>query len=131
MFRFWLIFVLFFVSGACGLIYQVVWSRMMSLTFGRSVLAVGIVLAAFMAGLALGSYLLGKFSDKSRNPLRLYALYELGIGVTALTASFLLMRITPIYVWLHSTLGDSPFTLATTRFLVAFMILIVPTILMG
>lgn len=104
---------------------------MMALTFGRSVMAVGIVLAAFMAGLALGSYLLGKLSDKSKNPLRLYAIYELGIGVTALTASFLLMRITPFYVWLHSTLGDSPFTLATTRFLIAFMILIVPTILMG
>ena len=50
--RFWFIFCLFFVSGAYGLIYQVVWSRMMSLIFGRSVLAVGIVLAAFMAGLA-------------------------------------------------------------------------------
>ncbi|RLB67709.1 MAG: hypothetical protein DRH08_02945 [Deltaproteobacteria bacterium] len=104
---------------------------MMALTFGRSVMAVGIVLAAFMAGLALGSYLLGKLSDKSRNPLRLYAVYELGIGVTALISSFLLMRIAPFYVWLHSTLGDSPFTLATTRFLIAFMILLVPTILMG
>ncbi len=131
MYRLWFIFVLFFVSGASGLIYQVVWSRMMTLTFGRSVLAVGIVLAAFMAGLALGSYLLGKFSDKSRNPLRLYAIYELGIGVTALATSFLLMRMAPFYVWLHSAFGDSPFALSTVRFLIAFLILIVPTILMG
>jgi len=113
------------------LIYQVVWSRMMALTFGRSVLAVGIVLAAFMAGLALGSYLLGKYSDKSRNPLRLYAIYELGIGVTALAASFLLMRMAPFYVWLHSAFGDSSLALSTTRFFIAFLIIIVPTILMG
>ncbi len=58
--RAWLIFILFFVSGACGLIYQVVWSRMMSLIFGRSVLAVGNVLAALKAGLAHGSYALGR-----------------------------------------------------------------------
>ncbi|MDX2478777.1 MAG: fused MFS/spermidine synthase [Desulfuromusa sp.] len=131
MYRFWFIFVLFFVSGASGLIYQVVWSRMMALTFGRSVLAVGIVLAVFMAGLALGGYLLGKVSDKSKNPLRLYAIYELGIGFTALIASFLLMRMAPFYVWLHSTFGDSSLALTTARFLIAFLILIVPTLLMG
>ncbi len=129
--RAWLIFILFFVSGACGLIYQVVWSRMMSLIFGRSVLAVGIVLAAFMAGLALGSYALGRYADKSRNPFRLYAIYEIGIGFTALTASFCLAHISPVYLWTHAILVDSPLLLSVVRFLLAFSILIVPTVLMG
>ena len=62
----WFIFILFFLSGACGLIYEVVWSRMMTLIFGRSILAVGIVLAAFMLGLALGSYALGRCADRSQ-----------------------------------------------------------------
>ena len=126
-----MVLTLFFVSGACGLIYQVVWSRMLTLIFGRSVLAVGIVLAAFMAGLALGSYLLGKYSDKSRNPLRLYAVYEIGIGITALAASALMLNISPFYIQIHAVIGDSPIALAAARFILAFLILIVPTVLMG
>ncbi len=126
-----LVYILFFVSGACGLIYEIVWSRMMMLIFGRSILAVGIVLAAFMLGLSLGSFLLGKYADRSRDPLRLYALYEVGAGVTAFGASLLLARITPFYVWLHATFGGNPFLFVAVRFLVAFSILLLPTILMG
>ena len=55
---------LFLLSGACGLIYQVVWSRIFTNLFGSTVYAVGTVLAAFMSGLALGSYLLGRWADK-------------------------------------------------------------------
>jgi spermidine synthase len=127
----WFVFALFFVSGACGLIYEVVWSRMMMLIFGRSVLAVGTVLAAFMLGLALGSFLLGKYADRNRNPLRLYAVYEIGIGVTAFIASFLLLRITPVYIWVHATFGESPIVFAVIRFFIAFSLLIIPTVLMG
>ncbi len=127
----WLVFALFFISGACGLIYEVVWSRMMMLIFGRSVLAVGTVLAAFMSGIALGSYLLGKYADRSRNPLRLYAFYEVGAGLAAFTASFLLIRITPVYVWVHATFGGSPLEFAVVRYFIAFALLIVPTVLMG
>jgi spermidine synthase len=125
------VFALFFISGACGLIYEVVWSRMMTLIFGRSVLAVGTVLAAFMWGLAIGSYLLGKYADKSRNPLRLYAIYEIGVGISAFIASFILMRITPIYVWAHSNFGDYPMAFAVVRFFIAFALLTLPTALMG
>ena len=122
---------LFFVSGACGLIYEVVWSRMMMLIFGRSVLAVGTVLAAFMCGLALGSFLLGKYADRNRNPLRLYAVYEIGIGLAALIASLLLIRITPVYSWVHTVFGEVPIVFAIVRFFIAFSLLIIPTLLMG
>ena len=125
------VFVLFFVSGACGLIYEVVWSRMMMLIFGRSTLAVGTALSAFMLGLALGSYILGKYADRSRNPLRLYAIYEIGVGLTACIASFLLIRITPVYAWVHAVFGEYPLAFVLVRFFVAFAILIIPTVLMG
>jgi len=127
----WLIFILFFISGGCGLIYEIVWSRMLLPIFGRSALAVGTVLAAFMMGLALGSYILGKYSDRSRNPLRLYAIYEGSIALTALFASIILFRITPFYVWVHTYLGDSSVMFAVCRFLIAFIPLVVPTLLMG
>jgi spermidine synthase len=127
----WLVFVLFFISGACGLIYEVVWSRMMFLIFGRSSLAVGTVLAAFMSGLALGGWLLGKYADRSRNPLRFYAILELGVSLTAFAASFQLTRATPIYIWIHTIFGGSPLMLAVVRFMFAFQLLVVPTVLMG
>jgi spermidine synthase len=125
------VFILFFISGACGLIYEVVWSRMMTLIFGRSILSVGTVLAAFMLGLALGSYFLGKYADRNRNPLRLYAIYEAGVALTAFTTSFLLSRITPVYVWAHATFGAHTPVFIVVRFFIAFALLIIPTVLMG
>ena len=127
----WFIFALFFVSGACGLIYEVVWSRMLTLIFGRSVLAVGIVLAAFMSGIALGSFALGKYADRSRSPLRLYALYELGVGLTAFIASFLLTRTAAVHIWMHEMFGASLLMHALLRFFMVFALLILPTTLMG
>jgi spermidine synthase len=71
------IFVLFFLSGACTLVYQVVWVRMLVLDFGASVYAVSTVLTAFMAGLALGSFGFGRVADRKINGLRVYAYVEL------------------------------------------------------
>ena len=66
-----LIFTWFFFSGMAGLIYEVLWSRQLGLVFGTTLYAVGTVLAVFMAGLALGSFLFGRLADKTDNPLRL------------------------------------------------------------
>lgn len=125
------IFGLLFVSGACALIYQVVWTRMITQVFGSTVFAVSAVLAAFMTGLALGSYFLGKIADRSDNPLRLYAFYELGIGVSALLALYLLGNLTPFYLWLNDYFGGYTATITGVRYVVAFLIIIWPTILMG
>ena len=57
---------LFFFSGATSLVYEVLWTRRLSLTFGHTVLAVSTVLTVFMSGLALGSFLAGRWSDKER-----------------------------------------------------------------
>jgi len=71
---------LFLVSGAVGLIYEVTWTRAFGVVFGNTVFAVSTVLTAFMLGLALGSWLFGRFADKSTRPLLFYALLELFIG---------------------------------------------------
>ncbi len=127
----WLIFCLFFLSGVCGLIYQVAWTRMMTHVFGTTVLAVSTVLAAFMAGLALGSYYLGKKGDKSGNPLKRYAVYEFGIGLTSLLALILLDQLTPLSVWMTQTFGYSFALYSLGRFIVVFFLILVPTTLMG
>ena len=64
---------LFFASGAAGLIYEIVWTRQLIYVFGSGLYAVTAVLSAFMAGLALGSFLLGRASDPLRFPMRYYA----------------------------------------------------------
>ena len=126
-----IVYILFLLSGACGLVYEVVWSRVMTEIFGSTVLAVGTVLAAFMSGLALGSYLLGKQGDRSPNPLRLYAWLEFGVGLTALTAMALMGVTDRLYLGLYSVLGGEGPLLTTVRFIFAFALVMVPTILMG
>src|SRR2546422_3962885 len=76
-------YLIFFLSGATGLVYEVIWVRLTGLVFGNTSLAISTVLGAFMAGLALGSWKLGRKADRTKNPLRLYCLLELGIGISA------------------------------------------------
>lgn len=79
-----LVLIVFFVSGALGLGYQVLWSKFLLDFIGVSAYSYATVLASFMAGLALGSSLLGKHADRSRSPLKMYAILELGVGIYAL-----------------------------------------------
>jgi spermidine synthase len=96
-----LILGLFFVSGISGLIYEVAWTRLLTLVFGDTVLAVSTVLASFMAGLALGSFWGGRRIDQQAQVLTIYAALEAGIGLTALLVPLALTAITPLYVWLY------------------------------
>src|SRR3990172_1079188 len=81
----WLL-VLFFASGICGLVYEVVWMRVLSITLSVTVYAVTTVLCAFMAGLALGATLAGRVADRLERPLLGFGLLEIGVGVTGLIA---------------------------------------------
>ena len=71
----------FFFSGAAGLLYQVVWTRMLTQIFGNTTYAIATVLSAFMAGLAIGSYLFGQIADRRKNDFLLYGILEAGVGV--------------------------------------------------
>ena len=123
--------VCFLCSGATGLIYEVLWTRILGLVFGHTVFAITTVLAAFMAGLGLGSYLFGGVADRSSRPLRLYGFLEIGIGVYALITPFLFSRAEDIYIPLHRAFGLSFFTFSLLQFLLIFLILLIPTTLMG
>lgn len=79
----------FFLSGFCGLIYEVVWERWLELRFGVTTYAAAVVVASFMGGMALGSFLLGPVSDRSRRPLRIYGACEIGLGLYALAMPYL------------------------------------------
>ena len=125
------ILTLFFVSGAASLVYQVVWVRMLVLVFGTSAFAISTVLCAFMAGLALGSALFGRLADRRRDNLRIYACLEAGIGVFALVFPFLLTGLDDLYTLLYRHLGSTGYAFALVRFPLCFLVLLVPTTLMG
>ncbi|MDX1267661.1 MAG: fused MFS/spermidine synthase, partial [Oceanisphaera sp.] len=122
---------LYFCSGALALVYQVVWARMMMHVFGSTATAVGTVLAAFMTGLALGSWYAGKVADKSPNCLRLYAWLEVGIALAALVSHLLLDRITPLNLAMFDLVGSSAVVYSLLRFTLAFLLVLAPTVLMG
>src|SRR5438445_1033639 len=79
-----LVAICFLFSGATGLIYEVLWARMLGLVFGATTLAISAVLAAFMGGLALGSALAARLAPRISRPVRAYALIEIAIGLYAL-----------------------------------------------
>jgi len=126
-----LIYLMFFLSGSAALMYQVVWVRSLSLVFGGSHLAVTTVLSVFMAGLAIGGYTIGRFTDRVENQLRLYGWLETGIAFFAVVF-FLLNKAYPdIYRFLAVGRDDAYLYLTFIRVLFSVLVLIVPTILMG
>ena len=124
---------LFVISGALGLIYQIVWFKYLSLFLGNTTYAQTIVLATFMAGLALGSAWWGRKVDRSPQPLKLYALLELGIGIYCLLYPKLLelLKDTFISIIVSSQLPSGGTAVLLLKLLTSLCSLLVPTILMG
>ncbi|MCL4685920.1 fused MFS/spermidine synthase [Myxococcota bacterium] len=133
--RFSLLLVCFFLSGFAALIYQTAWTRQFALVFGTSELAVATVLAAYMAGLALGATLIGRVSGRIRRPVLVYALLELGIALGALAVAPALDLATRLHTSTLGGLSQLPSTGGLTHALFylvcSFAILLVPTALMG
>lgn len=116
-------------SGLSALAFEVLWTRMLTLVFGGTALAVVSVLCAYMAGLALGSVVAGRLSARIHRPVRLYGALELLIGVWALLLPFASGTLPLLHRWLALEL--SPFALALVRFCFALALLLPPTALMG
>ncbi|MBI5417813.1 fused MFS/spermidine synthase [Candidatus Poribacteria bacterium] len=122
-----IIYTLFALSGLSALIFEIVWTRQLNLLFGVTTYAVTMVLAIFMAGLAIGSIIWGKISKKHRSPLLLFGELEFGIGIFGLLFPFLINWLKNLYpLWTGSS--DNFIIIET---ILCTFILIIPTILMG
>jgi spermidine synthase len=126
-----LVAVCFLLSGATGLIYEVLWARMLGLVFGVTTLAISAVLAAFMGGLALGSALAARFAPRINHAVRVYALIEIVIGVYALAVPLLFRWVDRVYAGAWQNLHPGFYGSALSRFALASVVLIIPTTLMG
>lgn len=128
---FLLVCLLFFASGFSSLIYQVVWTRLLVLVFGSTTFATSTVLAVFMGGLALGSWLAGHATEKIKRPFLWYGILEGVIGIWALFVPEMFDQAIPIYRAIWALFHVDQLTFGLVRFLVACVILIVPTTCMG
>jgi spermidine synthase len=127
-----LLFTAIFISGASALVYQLIWVRLLGLVFGVSSFAVATVVAVFLLGLGLGSYFFGRWSERARDPLRIYLYVELGIAATSLIA-YLVIETLPVYRYLYeyayNNLGF--YGLSVARLLLSMLVLLPPVFLIG
>jgi len=98
---------LYLVSGAAALLYEVAWLRLLTMTMGHTTGAVGAVLAAFMGGLAMGAWLVGRFTDglERRRALRIYAALEGVIALCALAMPWAISTMRPLLAWAYADGG--------------------------
>ncbi len=121
------ILLLFVGSGCSALIYEVVWFQLLELVVGATAVSLGVLLAAFMGGLCVGSLLYPRFVPPDRHPLRIYAALELGIAALGLLILFGL----PVLASLYIANASHGFLSMTLRALLAMICLLPPTVLMG
>jgi len=123
--------VLFLLSGAVSLVYETIWARQLRLVLGASQLAVAIVLAAFMAGLALGGLAAARWAGRAPRPLLAYALLEAFIGAYALALPWLLNLATPLYLAWYGALTPEPALAGAMQFGLLGGLLLPPAAAMG
>jgi len=131
---FFLIQFCFFLSGLSGLIYEILWARMIVKIIGAAPFAVSIILTIFMGGLGLGSYLAGRLIDRIEEPLvlvKIYGILELIIGAFAVVIPLLLNLVLPLQTFLYNALYAHFFIYNLLTFIVCSIILCIPITCMG
>ncbi|SVA31163.1 uncharacterized protein METZ01_LOCUS84017, partial [marine metagenome] len=148
-----IVYFLFLFSGITALIYEVVWTRMLTLAFGHTVFSVSIVLASFMAGLGFGSYFSGhainhiggkktqsdssslskEFSEdlETSSPLLIYGWIEIALFLLCLVVSLILFKFSVIYSWFSFFVPESIVVQNIFKSFLAFILMFVPASLMG
>ena len=122
--RLWML-PIFVLSGFSGLVLEVIWVRLATLALGITIHAVAIVVGAFMAGLAIGSFLFGRMADLRRPRLTLYAVLECGIAILGLGVTWLLRQMPR---WVAEVGGSGPSAMDA---LLVFLLVLPPCVLMG
>jgi len=118
-----------FLSGAAALIYESLWMRSFGLIFGNTTYAITVILATYMGGIALGSFLVGRL--KIKNPLKTYSFVEILIGITGVLAFILLQMLPGVWGSFLRTTPLKPILEVPLRILFSGLVILLPTLLMG
>jgi len=122
---------LFFLSGATGLIYELLWVRVLYQSFGSTIQSVTTVVAAYMGGLGLGAWLFGRRADRSPRPAVLYGGLEIAIGIFGILSPLVLGLAHWVYIGTAGALALGGAASVALRFGLAALVLLIPTTLMG
>src|SRR5258706_9938307 len=122
---------LFFLSGATGLAYEVIWFRRFAHIWGASTLAMAAVVSSFLLGLGVGAHFLGRKADRMPLPLKGYAWCEAAIGLLALLIPYECSLLAATTGALYPALHPFPLLYTAVRFLLTFLVIGPPCILMG
>lgn len=127
-----LLYASIFLSGFSALIYQLIWVRLLGLEFGVSSFAVATVVAVFLLGLGLGSYVFGRWSERTENPLRIYLYVEVCIAIASL-ASYLVIDYLPVYRSLYESAYNHLdfYGMSVVRLLLSVAVLLPPVFFIG
>lgn len=126
-----IVLLLFFLSGATALIYEVIWSKQLGLMLGSTIQAQTVVLAAYMGGLALGNRIFGRRADLLERPLRAYGFVEAAIGLYAFFFDQFYALADRIFMAGGGPLLQHPTALLALKALLGGGLVLLPTILMG
>ena len=122
---------LLFVSGVTALVYEVLWLRELALLFGNSAQAAAATTAAFFAGLAAGNAFWGRWSAKTRQPLRVYGWLELGLACSSVLYFVVLTLYESIFGALYAQFADAPAVFLLIKFVLAFTLFFPIAFFMG
>src|SRR6267378_3089330 len=125
-----LFILLYAASGAAALVYEVTWTRLLTLQMGHTVSAISTVLAAFMGGLSIGAWLAGRFAVPPARRLLIYATLEILVALTAIALPAILRALLPALAWAYAD-GDAPVRFALVRATLSLVLLAVPAAAMG
>ena len=122
---------IFFLSGVSALIFETLWFRLAGLSLGNSVWSVSLVLAAFMAGIAIGNAAIAKLGSRISRPIAVYAVLELAIGITGIAVVIGLPHFPAFLGPALGSLPDAPWLLNFVRLTIALGVLVIPATAMG
>jgi len=126
-----LLLIIFGLTGMTALIYEIIWIRPLSLVFGTTIYAVSTIIASFILGLAVGSWLAGKYTDRLKNPLRYFAFTQLGVGFYGVLLLPIFAALPEVYLGLYHATFPNQALFMFTQILMSIAMISIPATLMG
>ncbi|MCH8082895.1 MAG: fused MFS/spermidine synthase, partial [Myxococcales bacterium] len=127
----WLPLLAYGAVGFTALVYEVSWSRALSMVMGSSIYAFSSMLAAFLLGIALGSVLIGTRLQRLRDPYLVYALGIALLGLLALLTIFLLPRLPSVFTFWVGTFGVQTGWLIAVQLVLSILVMLPPALVLG
>ena len=126
-----LLLIIFGISGMTALIYEIIWIRPLSLVFGTTIYAVSTIVASFILGLAVGSWVAGRYTDRLRNPLRYFAFTQLGVGFYGILLLPIFGALPDVYMILYQATFPNQSVFMFIQILMSIAMISIPATLMG